>query len=115
MKNFLGFDIKGAAFLASLPFLMKFIVQVGSAFLCDFIIAKGWWGKTIHVRKLFSGAGFLFPAVAYIVIGAYHDCPVWFAIVLLLIGESCLSFNYPGFRTVFLDIAPLYSGILYAI
>ena len=115
MKNFLGFDIKSAAFLASLPYLMKFFVQIGSAFLADGIIAKGWWGKTITVRKVFTCVGFLFPCIAYIIVGIYKDCPVPFAIVLLVIGESFLSFCYPGYRTVFLDIAPLFSGILYAI
>lgn len=115
MKNFLGFDIKSAAFLASLPFLMKFFVQLGSAFFADVIIAKGWLGKTITVRKVFTSVGFLFPCVAYIIIGIYKEIPVPFAITLLVIGESFLSFCYPGYRTVFVDITPVYSGIIYSI
>jgi len=115
MKNFLGFDIKSAAFLASLPFLMKFFVQLGSAFFADVIIAKGWLGKTITVRKVFTSVGFLFPCVAYIIVGIYKTCPVPFAITLLVIGESFLSFCYPGYRTVFVDITPVYSGIIYSI
>lgn len=115
MKNFLGFDIKSAAFLASLPFLMKFFVQLGSAFFADVIIDKGWLGKTITVRKVFTSVGFLFPCVAYIIIGIYADIPVPFAITLLVIGESFLSFCYPGYRTVFVDITPVYSGIIYSI
>ena len=115
MKTYLGFDIKAAAFLASLPFLMKFFVQLGSAFLADLIISKGWWGKTIRVRKVFTSIAFLSSCVAYVFVGCYYDVPVPLAIFCLVVGESFLSFNYPGYRTCLVDFAPKYCGILYGI
>jgi MFS family permease len=118
MKTYLKFNIKEAAFLASLPFLMKFFVQLGSAFLADLIMAKGWWGRTIIVRKVFTSIAFLSSCVAYVFVAVYSlywSIPVPLAIFCLVVGESFLSFNYPGYRTCLVDFAPKYCGILYGI
>lgn len=53
MKDVLGFSVHDVGFYSSLPYFLRWIMSILSAFLCDFLINRNYVSIT-GARKIFT-------------------------------------------------------------
>merc|ERR1712212_1233385 len=70
--------------------------------------------KTINVRRVLIVMAQFFPAIFLFAVG-YFPCNLPVAITMLTLAACFGGLSVPGFKVVHIEIAPRYSGILYAI
>jgi len=70
--------------------------------------------KTINVRRVLIVMAQFFPAIFLFAVG-YFPCNLPMAITMLTLAACFGGLSVPGFKVVHIEIAPRYSGILYAI
>ncbi|XP_031354995.1 putative inorganic phosphate cotransporter [Photinus pyralis] len=113
MKDILKFKIDENGLWSSLPYVLMWIVSLGSGWLCDWIIKKEYMGITF-ARKFFTTVASMGPAV-FIVGASYSGCDRYLAVALFTIAMGLMGTFYCGMKVNALDLSPNFAGTLMAI
>ncbi|XP_030627244.1 sialin [Chanos chanos] len=113
MNSILGFSIQQNGMLSALPYLGCWLIALLGGQLADYLRETCLY-RTVLVRKAFTLAGMIGPAV-FLVAAGYTDCDYILAVVFLTISSSLGGLSSSGFNINHLDIAPSYAGILLGI
>ncbi|CAL1547223.1 unnamed protein product [Lymnaea stagnalis] len=114
MKESLNFDIKQNGLLSALPYVCQFIASIAVGWVADTFRERGIM-STKMVRKSFQVFSFLGTAVCMASVGQMNCEQRHFAVALLCLCTSFMSFNRAGYVVNHLDLAPSYAGILFGI
>uniref|UniRef100_A0A2K6RBX6 Solute carrier family 17 member 1 n=1 Tax=Rhinopithecus roxellana TaxID=61622 RepID=A0A2K6RBX6_RHIRO len=99
-------------FLSSLPYLFGWICGILVGQLSDFFLTRNIL-SVIAVRKLFTAAGFLLPAI-FAVCLPYLSSSFYGIVIFLILAGATGSFCLGGILINGLDIAPRYFGFIKA-
>ncbi|KAM8716638.1 hypothetical protein ACLKA7_003506 [Drosophila subpalustris] len=113
MADVLQFSIKANGLYSSLPYIMMWIVSVGSGFVADWMIRRGIMNTT-NTRKLMTGLAAFGPAI-FMVGASYAGCDRVLVVVLFTICMGLMGAYYAGMKLSPLDMSPNYAGTLMAI
>ncbi|ALC39778.1 dmGlut, partial [Drosophila busckii] len=113
MADVLQFSIKANGLYSSLPYVMMWIVSVGSGFVADWMIRRGIMNTT-NTRKVMTGLAAFGPAI-FMVGASYADCDRVLVVVLFTICMGLMGAYYAGMKLSPLDMSPNYAGTLMAI
>ncbi|KAJ8389862.1 hypothetical protein AAFF_G00113310 [Aldrovandia affinis] len=100
-------------FLSALPYLGCWMVALLGGQLADWLRER-WLISTVAVRKGFSFAGMVGPAV-FLVAAGYTGCNYVLAVAFLTVSSALGGLSTSGFSISLLEIAPSYAGILLGI
>lgn len=113
LKQVFKADIKTVSALSAIPFIsVWFFTNIGGQ-VADKIRKKKWM-KTLNVRRVLIVMAQFIPAVFLVLVGSY-PCNLPVAITFISLAACFGGLSVPGFKVVHIEIAPRYSGILYAI
>ncbi|XP_023173368.1 putative inorganic phosphate cotransporter [Drosophila hydei] len=113
MADVLQFSIKANGLYSSLPYVMMWIVSVGSGFVADWMIRRGIMNTT-NTRKVMTGLAAFGPAI-FMVGASYAGCDRVIVVVLFTICMGLMGAYYAGMKLSPLDMSPNYAGTLMAI
>ncbi|KAH8298054.1 hypothetical protein KR018_005265, partial [Drosophila ironensis] len=113
MADVLQFSIKANGLYSSLPYVMMWIVSVGSGFVADWMIRRGIMNTT-NTRKVMTGLAAFGPAI-FMVGASYAGCDRVLVVVLFTICMGLMGAYYAGMKLSPLDMSPNYAGTLMAI
>jgi len=113
MDTVLFFDLKSNSLLNALPYLVKWIISVGSSVVADHLLRRNMFNIG-QIRKIFTSVGFLIPGLALIGM-KWTGCDKVAAITLFTVCIGINGIAYSGYACNHLDIAPNHAGILMAI
>ncbi|KAJ8284991.1 hypothetical protein COCON_G00038410 [Conger conger] len=113
MNKILGFSIKENGMLSALPYLGCWLFALLGGQLADWLRER-WFIPTVTVRKAFSIAGMVGPAL-FLVAAGYTGCDYVMAVAFLTVSSALGGLSSSGFGIGHLDIAPSYAGILLGI
>jgi len=113
MADVLQFSIKANGLYSSLPYVMMWIVSVGSGFVADWMIRRGVLSTT-NTRKVMTGLAAFGPAI-FMVGASYAGCDRVLVVVLFIICMGLMGAYYAGMKLSPLDMSPNYAGTLMAI
>ncbi|EDW39857.1 GL16129 [Drosophila persimilis] len=113
MADVLQFSIKANGLYSSLPYVMMWIVSVGSGFVADWMIRKGIMSTT-NTRKVMTGLAAFGPAI-FMVSASYAGCDRVLVVILFTICMGLMGAYYAGMKLSPLDMSPNYAGTLMAI
>lgn len=113
MADVLQFSIKANGLYSSLPYVMMWIVSVGSGFVADWMIRRGIMNTT-NTRKLMTGLAAFGPAI-FMVGASYAGCDRVLVVILFTICMGLMGAYYAGMKLSPLDMSPNYAGTLMAI
>ena len=107
-------NIETNGLFSALPYVFYWAVITGLGFAVDLLLTRKLL-PLLFVRKAVNTIG-LTVSVAVVCLLALTDCshPVW-ALVILIVAVSFQGFCYSGFMVNYVEVAPRYDGILYAI
>lgn len=112
MKDTLNFDLKGAGFMSSLPYLVMAIIMQFAGRLSDWMCNKKIMSVT-NVRKVFNCGAFLSQTI-FMVLAAYVMTAAGVTTCLVL-AVGLGAFAWPAFSVNHLDIAPQHASVLMGI
>jgi ACS family sodium-dependent inorganic phosphate cotransporter len=112
LKEDLGYDLKHAGFLATLPSLAAFVVVVISGPIALAMLERGTVSVTT-LRKCCQGGGLLLPA-ALLLLLCYADGRA-VVITLMVAATAFNSLTYSGHHVNHIDLSPRFAPILYGI
>lgn len=112
MKQVLYFDIEKNGLLSALPYLLMWVMIVGSGFLVDSVLFKYTRLSIGSTRKLFSGIGMIAPGIIIIFLW-FIDCtrPA-LAVIIFTLGIALTGLNFSGYVVSYTDVSPNYAGII---
>ncbi|KAF5280927.1 hypothetical protein FQA39_LY17933 [Lamprigera yunnana] len=113
MKDVLKFRIDENGIWSSLPYVVMWLVSIGSGWLCDWIIKKKYMTITF-ARKFFTTIAALGPAI-FIVGAGYSGCDRYLAVGLFTVAMGLMGTFYCGMKVNALDLSPNFAGTLMAI
>merc|ERR1719186_2207040 len=113
LTNVLRYSLSFTGLLASLCFLLQWLVCIGASWMTDLIRTKGIM-STINIRKLNTWIG-LWVTGAFTAIAGYAGCSGEFTVALFILSAGLNFFTVPGCKSGTLDIAPAYSGIVFGL
>uniref|UniRef100_A0A667X8J6 Sialin n=1 Tax=Myripristis murdjan TaxID=586833 RepID=A0A667X8J6_9TELE len=113
MSDILGFSIQQNGMLSALPYIGCGLLAVMGGQVADYLRESCMY-PTVAVRKAFSIAGMIGPAV-FLVAAGYTGCNYILAVTFLTVSSSLGGLSASGFNINHLDIAPSYAGILLGI
>lgn len=113
LKEVLRFNVKENGLLSSIPYIVMWVVSLGSAYICDKLIANKCMTISF-ARKFFSTIGAVGPAV-FLLIASYVGCDRNMAIVMFTLGMGCMGCFYCGMKVNVLDLTSHYAGTIMAI
>ncbi|KAH8329414.1 hypothetical protein KR074_010241 [Drosophila pseudoananassae] len=113
MSDVLQFSIKANGLYSSLPYVMMWIVSVGSGFVADWMIRRNIMNTT-NTRKVMTGIAAFGPAI-FMVGASYAGCDRVLVVVLFTICMGLMGAFYAGMKLSPLDMSPNYAGTLMAI
>nr|XP_037861708.1 sodium-dependent phosphate transport protein 1 isoform X3 [Chlorocebus sabaeus] len=112
INSTLHVSIKENGFLSSLPYLFAWICGNLVGQLSDFFLTRNIL-SVIAVRKLFTAAGFLLPAIFGVCL-PYLSSSFYGIVIFLILVSATGSFCLGGVLINGLDIAPRYFGFIKA-
>ncbi|XP_014200720.2 sodium-dependent phosphate transport protein 1 [Pan paniscus] len=112
INSMLHVNIKENGFLSSLPYLFAWICGNLAGQLSDFFLTRNIL-SVIAVRKLFTAAGFLLPAIFGVCL-PYLSSSFYSIVIFLILAGATGSFCLGGVFINGLDIAPRYFGFIKA-
>ncbi|XP_025238961.1 sodium-dependent phosphate transport protein 1 isoform X1 [Theropithecus gelada] len=112
INSTLHVNIKENGFLSSLPYLFAWICGNLVGQLSDFFLTRNIL-SVIAVRKLFTAAGFLLPAIFGVCL-PYLSSSFYGIVIFLILVSATGSFCLGGVLINGLDIAPRYFGFIKA-
>ncbi|KAK9881225.1 hypothetical protein WA026_015338 [Henosepilachna vigintioctopunctata] len=113
MKEVLRFNVKDNGLLSSIPYLVMWIVSLGTAYICDKLIKKKCMTISF-ARKFFSSIGSFGPGI-FLLWASYVGCDRNLAIVMFTIGMGCMGCFYSGIKVNVLDLSVHYAGTIMAL
>ncbi|XP_033835222.1 sialin-like [Periophthalmus magnuspinnatus] len=113
MKDVLGFSIQQSGFLSALPYIGSATLVILSGQFADYQ-RETHNCPTARVRKAFTFVGMIGPAI-FLVAAGYTGCNYISAVTFLTIATALTGVCISGFIINHLDIAPLFSGIIFGI
>jgi len=113
LSNVLRYSLSFNGILASLCYLLQWAVCVGASWATDQVRARGIM-STIHIRKLNTFIG-LWVTGGCVVLAAYAGCHAELAVLLFALAAGLNLLTVPGCKSGTMDIAPDYSGIVFAV
>lgn len=113
MKSVLKFNVKDSGILASIPYLVMWIVSMISGRLCDYLIVNGYMRITF-ARKFFTTIASLGPGI-FILAASYAGCDRTLTVVFFTLGMAFMGFFYCGMKVNALDLSPNFAGTVMAI
>ncbi|KAK5641112.1 hypothetical protein RI129_009659 [Pyrocoelia pectoralis] len=113
MKSVLKFNVKQSGILASLPYLVMWIVSMSTSRLCDFLIVKGYM-KITFARKFFTTLASIGPGI-FILAASYAGCDRTLTVTFFTLGMAFMGCFYCGMKVNALDLSPNFAGTLMAI
>ncbi|XP_047663697.1 sialin isoform X2 [Tachysurus fulvidraco] len=113
MDTILHFDLRQNSFLSALPYLGGWLFSLLSGVCADKLLEKEILSVT-SVRKIFTFAGLLIPAVLLVAVG-FSGCSGVLAVTFLTLSSTFGGISSAGVFLNQIDIAPQYSGFLQGI
>lgn len=113
LKEVLHVDVKKNGHIASLPYLLMWIVTVFTGFLSDYLIKRKCLGITFS-RKLYTTISAVGPAV-FLVLAGYVGCNVIVVITMITLGMGFMGPYFAGVKANSVDLSPNYAGVLMAL
>nr|CAH7726652.1 unnamed protein product [Callosobruchus chinensis] len=113
MSDVLKFNVKENGIWSSIPYVVMWLVSMGSGSLCDWLITRGYMRITF-ARKFFTTVASLGPAV-FIMIASYSGCDRYLTVAMFTIAMGFMGTFYCGMKVNALDLSPNYAGTLMAI
>uniref|UniRef100_F7D3W9 Solute carrier family 17 member 1 n=1 Tax=Callithrix jacchus TaxID=9483 RepID=F7D3W9_CALJA len=112
IDSMLHVNVKENGFLSSLPSLFACICGILAGHLSDFFLVRNILSVTV-VRKLFTAAGLLLPAIFSVCL-PYLGSSFYGIVIFLILAGATSSFSLGGVLINALDIAPRYFGFIKA-
>ncbi|XP_050533315.1 putative inorganic phosphate cotransporter [Daktulosphaira vitifoliae] len=113
MKSVLGFSVAQNGLLSGLPYILMWLVAIGSGFMVDSLIASKRYSITL-IRKIFVTIASVGPAVG-IVLASYSGCDKMWAVFSFTLGMGLMGTFVPSLKVNALDLSPNFAGTLLAI
>ncbi|CAG9812519.1 unnamed protein product [Phaedon cochleariae] len=113
MADVLKFDVKANGLWSSLPYLVMWLVSMGSGWLCDWLVAEGYMRLTF-ARKFFTTIAATGPAI-FIMAASYSGCDRVLTVGMFTIAMGFMGTFYCGMKVNALDLSPNFAGTLMAI
>ncbi|XP_030383667.1 putative inorganic phosphate cotransporter [Scaptodrosophila lebanonensis] len=113
MSDVMQFSITANGLYSSLPYVMMWIVSIGSGFVGDYLITRKIMNTT-NTRKVMTGLAAFGPAI-FMVAASYAGCDRVVVVVLFTICMGLMGAYYAGMKLSPLDMSPNYAGTLMAI
>jgi len=113
LSNVLRYSLSFNGLLASMCYLLQWVVCIGASWGTDQIRSRGIM-STLNIRKLNTFIG-LWVSGACVVLAAYVGCQAELAVTLFALAAGLNLLTVPGCKSGMLDIAPAYSGIVFAV
>ncbi|KAG5866032.1 hypothetical protein JTB14_029840 [Gonioctena quinquepunctata] len=113
MSDVLKFNVKDNGLWSSLPYLVMWLVSIGSGWLCDWLVSGGYMGITF-ARKFFTSIASIGPAI-FIMIASYSGCDKYLTVAMFSVAMGFMGTFYCGMKVNALDLSPNFAGTLMAI
>lgn len=112
-KSVMKFNVFENGFLTALPYLVMWFCSLGSGWLCDMLIIRGYISTTV-ARKIFTTIASVGPGIA-IIAASYAGCDRTAVVALVTLAMALMGTFYPGMKVNALDLSPNYAGTLMAL
>lgn len=113
MKEVLKFDVKSSGVLASLPFIVFWVIIVISGAVGDKLIETKKLTRE-GVRKLFNTLGLILPATAVVALCFVTCATPYVGVALLTVGLATTGCGYgAGFMVNYNDIGGPFAGLIF--
>ncbi|KAK9497046.1 hypothetical protein O3M35_002058 [Rhynocoris fuscipes] len=112
MKSVMKFNSAQNGILISLPFLVMWFTALGTGWLCDYLLQRGYLKITAQ-RKIFTTIASAGPALGMLA-ASYAGCDRVAVSVLMTVGFAFMGFFYSSLKVNTLDLSPNYAGTLMA-
>ncbi|KAL4089088.1 hypothetical protein QTP88_024160 [Uroleucon formosanum] len=113
MKSVLKFSVVENGLLSGLPYIVMWLVAMGSGFIVDSMLSSQYFTVTC-IRKTFVTIASVGPALG-IVAASYSGCDKVLAVTSFTIGMGLMGTFVPSLKVNALDLSPNYAGTLMAI
>lgn len=113
MKSVLHFSVVQNGLLSGLPYIVMWMVAMGSGFIVD-SMAKSKYFTVTCVRKTFVTIASVGPALG-IVAASYSECDKVWAVTSFTVGMGLMGTFVPSLKVNALDLSPNFSGTLMAL
>ncbi|XP_078491668.1 sialin-like [Ciona intestinalis] len=113
MSKIFNFNVFQSGAVMTAPY----IAQVGVSILAGYITdaaRKRKWISTSVARKVNTIIALSFLNI-FMIIGSYFATDSTTVVGLLIVGVTLRAFTYPGHLSNFVDIAPMYAGVIFGI
>ncbi|KAL5233845.1 hypothetical protein ACI65C_001255 [Semiaphis heraclei] len=113
MKSVLKFSVVENGLLSGLPYIVMWLVAMGSGFIVDSMLSSQYFTVTC-IRKTFVTIASVGPALG-IVAASYSGCDKVLAVTSFTVGMGLMGTFVPSLKVNALDLSPNYAGTLMAI
>ncbi|XP_022173212.1 putative inorganic phosphate cotransporter isoform X1 [Myzus persicae] len=113
MKSVLKFSVVENGLLSGLPYIVMWLVAMGSGFIVDSMLSSQYFTVTC-IRKTFVTIASVGPALG-IVAASYSGCDKVLAVASFTIGMGLMGTFVPSLKVNALDLSPNFAGTLMAI
>uniref|UniRef100_A0A6P7G0X8 Inorganic phosphate cotransporter isoform X1 n=1 Tax=Diabrotica virgifera virgifera TaxID=50390 RepID=A0A6P7G0X8_DIAVI len=113
MSDVLKFNVKENGIWTSVPYIVMWLVSMGSGWLCDWLVSAGYM-KITFARKFFTSIASVGPAI-FIMAASYSGCDRYLTVAMFTVAMGFMGPFYCGMKVNALDLAPNYAGTLMAI
>jgi MFS family permease len=113
MSGVLKFNIKENGLYSALPYVLMWVVSLGSGAVGDYTIKNGIQSVT-NSRKMFTTIASFGPSV-FILAASFAGCDRTLAVTFFVLAMGCMGTYYAGMKINALDLSPNYAGTLMAL
>ncbi|XP_025207799.1 putative inorganic phosphate cotransporter [Melanaphis sacchari] len=113
MKSVLRFSVVENGLLSGLPYIVMWLVAMGSGFIVDSMLSSKYFTVTC-IRKTFVTIASVGPALG-IIAASYSGCDKVLAVTSFTIGMGLMGTFVPSLKVNALDLSPNFAGTLMAI
>ncbi|KAH8260040.1 putative inorganic phosphate cotransporter [Drosophila bipectinata] len=112
MANVMRFSIKSNGLYSSIPYVVMWLMAVGSGCASDSIIKSGCLSRT-NTRKIMTAIAAFGPGI-FMVAASYAGCNRPLVVILFTLAMGTMGSYYAGMKLSPLDMSPNYAGTLMA-
>ncbi|KAE8753019.1 hypothetical protein FOCC_FOCC000365 [Frankliniella occidentalis] len=109
----LGYKIQESGLFSALPYVIKYFVSFGFAWLADFMNNHQYISLSLN-RKIGNSVGLWGPAIILVVLG-FVKSDSTSCVIMLTVAVALNGATYVGFNINHLDLSPNYASTLFGI
>ncbi|KAG5877178.1 hypothetical protein JTB14_015576 [Gonioctena quinquepunctata] len=113
MSDVLKLNVKDNGLWSSLPYLVMWLVSIGSGWLCDWLVSGGYMSITF-AREISTSIVSIEPAI-FIMIASFSGCDKYLTVGMFSVALSFMDTFYCGIEVNALNLSLNFTGTLMAI